>query len=115
MKIEESNLKILYINPPQIRAGLDYILRGHPLNLLSIAATVPQHDGKVIDFKVKPYSTEELKIQFNRYDIATITSLTPQIYEALNIADLAKDQGCKTIIGGYHPTLDPDFVANYPS
>lgn len=108
-------MKILYINPPQIRAGLDYVLKGHPLNLLSIAATVPQHDAKILDFKVQYYNQSWLKSEFNRYDIVAITSLTPQIYNAINIAKLAKKQGCITIMGGYHPTLDPDFVANQPS
>ncbi|TFF99894.1 MAG: radical SAM protein [Promethearchaeota archaeon] len=108
-------MNILYINPPQIRAGLDYILKGHPLNLLSIAAMVPQHEAKLIDFKVHQYNESQLKSEFNKYDVVAITSLTPQIYSALKIAELAKSRGCKTILGGYHPTLDPEFVVNHNS
>ena len=108
-------MKILYINPPQIRAGLDYVLKGHPLNLLTIAATVPQHKAKIIDFKVHNYTETQLKSEFNRFDIVAITSLTPQIYSALHIAEIAKSTGCKTIMGGYHPTLDPEFVVSNPS
>ena len=29
------------------------------------------------------------------------------------MAQEAKEQGCKTIIGGYHPTLDPEYVAKH--
>jgi len=103
-------VKILYINPPQIRAGLDYVFKGQPLNLLSIAATVPNHDAKLIDFKIRKINQSQLESEFNRYDIVALTSLTPQIYSAMSIAELAKKQGCITILGGYHPTLDSDFV-----
>jgi radical SAM superfamily enzyme YgiQ (UPF0313 family) len=37
--------------------------------------------------------------------------MTPQIYHALEVAEMAKEHGCTTILGGYHPTLAPDFVA----
>jgi len=104
-------LKILYINPARIRAGLDYVIKGQPLNLMSIAAMVPEHDAKLIDFKVQKYDEERLRRECNRYDIVALTSMTPQIYGALENAQLAKEEGCTTIIGGYHPTLDPEFVA----
>ncbi|MBD3196614.1 MAG: radical SAM protein [Candidatus Lokiarchaeota archaeon] len=103
-------MKILYINPPQIRAGLDYVFKAQPLNLLSIAAAVPEHDAKLIDFKIQRISQSLLESEFNRCDLVAITSLTPQIYSALRIAELAKKKGCITILGGYHPTLDSDFV-----
>ncbi|TFF96582.1 MAG: radical SAM protein [Promethearchaeota archaeon] len=108
-------MKILYINPPQIRAGLDYVFKGQPLNLLSIAATVSNHDAKLIDFKIRKVNESQLEREFNRYDVVAITSLTPQVYSALSIAELAKKQGCTTIMGGYHPTLDPNFVINNKS
>ena len=105
-------MKILYINPGRIRAGLDYVIQGQPLNLLTIAAMVSEHDASLIDYKVEDYNENKLKGELNRHDVVALTSMTPQIYSALNIAELAKTQGCKTIIGGYHPTLSPDFAAN---
>jgi radical SAM superfamily enzyme YgiQ (UPF0313 family) len=104
-------LNILYINPARIRAGLDYVIKGQPLNLMSLAAMVPDHNATLIDYKVKKFDEEQLKRECNRHDVVALTSMTPQIYGALENAKLAKDQGCKTIIGGYHPTLDPEFVA----
>ncbi|TFG01100.1 MAG: radical SAM protein [Promethearchaeota archaeon] len=104
-------MKILYINPGRIRAGLDYVIQGQPLNLLTLAGMVPEHEASLIDYKVQDYNEKALKSELNRHDIVALTSMTPQIYSALNIAEIAKNQGCKTIIGGYHPTLSPDFSA----
>ena len=105
-------MKILYINPGRIRAGLDYVIKGQPLNLLTLAAMVPEHEASLIDYKVQDYNEEHLKAELNRHDVVALTSMTPQIYSALDVAELAKEKGCKTIIGGYHPTLSPDFTAN---
>jgi anaerobic magnesium-protoporphyrin IX monomethyl ester cyclase len=104
-------MKILYINPSRIDSGLDAIVKSAPLSLLSIAGMVPGHEAKLFDFKVDKYDEKQFRNELNRCDVAAITSLTPQIYNALEIAELAKEQGCTTIIGGYHPTLAPEFVA----
>ena len=104
-------MKILYINPARIEAGLDALTKTQPLSLITIAAMVPDHDAKLIDFKVDRYNEKRFRRELNRYDIVAITSLTPQINSAFEIAQMAKEQGCITLIGGYHPTLDPEFVA----
>ncbi len=44
--------KILYINPARLEAGMDAIIKGPPLSLISIAGMVPEHDAKLFDFKV---------------------------------------------------------------
>jgi radical SAM superfamily enzyme YgiQ (UPF0313 family) len=41
--------------------------------------------------------------------------MTPQISNAFEVAQMAKDLGCTTIIGGYQPTLAPDYVAKHPA
>jgi len=108
-------LKILYINPARINVGLDFVIKGQPLNLMTLAAMVPEHDAKLIDFKIQKFDKKMLKSELNRHDIVAITSMTPQIYSAFEIADIAKNQGCPTVIGGYHPTLASDYVINHPS
>ncbi len=104
-------MKIIYINPSRIESGLDAIVKSPPLSLLAIAGMVPDHDAKLFDFKVDKYDEKQFRNELNRCDVAAITSLTPQVYHALEIAEIAKEQGCTTIIGGYHPTLAPEFVA----
>ncbi|MFX0177300.1 MAG: B12-binding domain-containing radical SAM protein [Candidatus Hodarchaeota archaeon] len=106
-------MKILYINPARLQAGLDSIIKGSPLSLISIAAMVPEHDAKLFDFKVDKYREKHFRSDLNRYDVVAITSMTPQIYHALEVAEMAKEHGCITILGGYHPTLAPDFVAKH--
>jgi len=106
-------MKILYINPARLQSGLDAIITGAPLSLITIAAMVPDHDAKLFDFKVDKYREKKFRSELNRYDTVAITSMTPQVYSALEVAKMAKEQGCNTIIGGYHPTLVPEFVANH--
>lgn len=106
-------MKILYVNPARIESGLDAIIKGPPMSLLSIAAMVPEHEAKLIDFKVHKFKEKQFKRELNRSDIVAITSMTPQISNALEVAEMAKLQGCTTILGGYHPTLAPDYVAKH--
>ena len=109
------NLNILYVNPGRLEAGLDAIIKGAPLSLISIAGAVPEHGAKVFDFKVDKYNEKRFRRDLNRYDVVAITSMTPQIYAAFEVAEMAKEHGCTTILGGYHPTLAPDFVVQHPA
>jgi anaerobic magnesium-protoporphyrin IX monomethyl ester cyclase len=106
-------LKILYVNPARITSGLDAIIKGPPLSLISIAAMVPEHEAKLFDFKVHKYSEKRFRSLLNESDVVALTSMTPQISHALEVAQMAKDQGCTTIIGGYQPTLAPEYVAKH--
>ncbi|MFX0009639.1 MAG: B12-binding domain-containing radical SAM protein [Candidatus Hermodarchaeota archaeon] len=106
-------MKILYINPARLQSGLDAIITGAPLSLISLAAMVPEHDAKLFDFKIDKFRENKFRSELNHYDAVAITSMTPQIYSALDIAKMAKEQGCITILGGYHPTLVPEFVAKH--
>ena len=108
-------MKILYVNPSRIESGLDAIIIDPPLSLISIAAMVPEHDAKLFDFKVDKYREKDFRRELNRYDIVAITSMTPQIYHAFEVAEMAKEQGCITILGGYQSTLVPDHVAKNPA
>ena len=51
-------MKILYINPAKLEAGMDAVIKGAPLSLISIAGMVPEHDAKLFDFKVDKYHEE---------------------------------------------------------
>jgi len=108
-------LEILYVNPSRLTSGLDAIIKGPPLNLISIAAMVPDHGAKLFDFKVQKYKEKRFRSELNKTDIVAITSMTPQISQAFDVAQMAKEHGCITIMGGYHPTLAPDYVAKHPA
>ena len=106
-------MKILYVNPGKLNSGLDAIVKGAPLNLITIAAMVPEHHAELFDFKMDKYREEDFRSLLKDSDIVAITSLTPQINHALVVAKMAKDEGCITILGGYHPTLDPTHVISH--
>ncbi len=106
-------MKILYVNPGKIEAGLDYIIKGPPLALLTIAAMVPEHEATLFDFKVDKYKEKNFRKLLREHDVCAITSMTPQISHAFEVAEMAKEEGCTTIIGGYHPTLEPDYVIKH--
>ncbi|MCK4481570.1 MAG: radical SAM protein, partial [Candidatus Lokiarchaeota archaeon] len=74
-----------------------------------------EHDAKLFDFKVHKYKENKFRTLLNQSDIVAITSMTPQISQAFEVAEMAKEQGCTTILGGYHPTLAPDYVAKHPA
>ena len=81
---------------------------------MTLAAMVPEHGARLFDFKVEAYDETLFRAELNRADVVAITSLTPQIHAALDVARLAKEQGCTTIVGGYHTSLDPDMVTSCP-
>ena len=108
-------MKILYVNPARLSSGLDAIIKGPPLALISIAAMVPEHEAKLFDFKVHKYKENRFRTLLNQSDIVAITSMTPQISNAFEVAEMAKEQGCTTILGGYQPTLAPDYVVKHPA
>ncbi|MHA1987578.1 MAG: B12-binding domain-containing radical SAM protein [Promethearchaeota archaeon] len=108
-------MEILYVNPSRLTSGLDAIIKGPPLSLISIAAMVPDHGAKLFDFKVQKFKEKKFRNVLNKTDVVAITSMTPQISHALEVAQMAKEHGCTTIIGGYHPSLDPDYVAKHPA
>ena len=82
-------MRILYINPARLEAGLDAIIKGAPLSLISIAAMVPEHDANLFDFKVDKYREKKFRNELNRTDVVAITSMTPQIYHAFDVAEMA--------------------------
>ena len=89
--------------------------KDHLSPLLAIAAMVPEHEATLFDFKVDFYEERAFRKLLRAHQVVAITSMTPQIYHALEVAQMAKEEGCITIIGGYHPTLDPDHVAIEPA
>ncbi|MFW9865358.1 MAG: B12-binding domain-containing radical SAM protein [Candidatus Thorarchaeota archaeon] len=108
-------MKILYVNPSRIKSGLDAIIKGPPLNLITIAAMVPEHEATLFDFKVQKYKENRFRTMLNQAEVVAITSMTPQISHAFEVAEIAKEQGCTTVMGGYHPTLAPEYVAKHPA
>ncbi|MDR2789336.1 MAG: cobalamin-dependent protein, partial [Candidatus Accumulibacter sp.] len=99
----------LYVAPFEPPLGLAYLAahakrQGHDVTLLDMQALMM--DGEALSKRL----FEE------RPDIVGITAMTPTLPEALRVAKLARGAlpNAKTVLGGVHPTLDPDSVLQSP-
>ena len=97
--------KLLLINPTnQSRKGFVYVdsMRFMPINLGIIAALTPDHwDVELLDESYEPF-------HFIEADIVGLTAFTSSAYRAYQIADIYKEHGITTIMGGVHATMCTD-------
>ncbi|MHA1143996.1 MAG: B12-binding domain-containing radical SAM protein [Candidatus Helarchaeota archaeon] len=106
-------MKILLINPTGHKIGMDHFLKAPPLGLMTIAATVPEHEVEIIDLRNYDYKPEFVERKIKQFDVIGVSSSTSMINESLKLCRIAKENDVKTIIGGVHPTLVPE-TALYP-
>jgi radical SAM superfamily enzyme YgiQ (UPF0313 family) len=95
--------KLLLINPSNIHKGLGNIrsTAWPPLNLPYIAAITPNHyQIEVIDENIEPF-------EYRPADIVGITAYTSSVYRAYQIAQIYREQGIPTVMGGVHVSMMP--------
>ena len=90
--------------------GLDTFLRAPPLALMYLSPTVPEHSKYLIDLKCNPLPETEIHRIMAKTDLVAISSFTPSIKNAINIASLAKQHNLPVVIGGYHASLIPEVI-----
>ena len=106
-------MKVLLVNPHDTSQGG---FSNAPLGLLYLASAVRDiAEVKISDgYVVGKYGIFKDIDEFQP-DIVGITCYTPGRQKALEIAKYAKDKGCKTILGGPHPSLmATQIFAHYP-
>jgi radical SAM superfamily enzyme YgiQ (UPF0313 family) len=131
-------MKILFINPTffdgdafknryadyvnWIRGGNLYVAPFEPpLGLAYLTAYVKRlgHDVTLLDMQALLMDSEELgrRIKAEKPDVVGITAMTPTLPAALRAADIARAQvpASTIVLGGVHPTLDPETVIGHPS
>lgn len=104
-------MKIILIQPnyPSIvRKVLGEV--AHPLGLGYIASVIrDEHDVRILDALNLDYTDEEVTDDIKKFDpdVVGITTTTPAIYEAYNVAKIAKtiNPDITTIVGGAHATF----------
>lgn len=112
-------MRILLINPPNSgrsipeehygMTSIKMILKGEPLSLETLAGNLTGHDVKILDLKVEPDSLEDT-VEVFRPDIVGITCVTCEANTVVKISDTVRRlTGAIVVVGGHHPTLDPDF------
>jgi radical SAM superfamily enzyme YgiQ (UPF0313 family) len=134
-----AGMKILLINPP--RSPYNSILRyapaeakpfihrkliGPPLGLLTVAASVKEHEVFLFDMKGEydldpdtpplPELTHRL-LEEHRPDLVGVTIKTSEFPAALEIFKEVKryDPSILTVAGGLHPTLCPEDFSDLPA
>jgi radical SAM superfamily enzyme YgiQ (UPF0313 family) len=101
--------QLLLINPKSRYKGLgNYRTTSYPLlNLPYVAALTPDHYKiAVIDENIKPF-------EFQKADIVGITAFTSTVNRGYEIAQIYREQGIPTIMGGIHVSMMPDEALNY--
>lgn len=79
-----------------------------PLALPLLAGlTPPDFDVRLIDENVEPVDTNAAA------DLVAISCMTASAPRAYAIADAFRERGISVVIGGIHPTVMPDEVANH--
>lgn len=102
-------LHLLLINPSNKHKGLGNLrsTAWPPLNLPYLAALTPDHYKiEVIDENIEPF-------KFRKADIVGITSYTASVVRAYEIAQMYREQGITTVMGGIHASMMPEEALSY--
>jgi radical SAM superfamily enzyme YgiQ (UPF0313 family) len=102
----------LLLVQPNLSEGIGFRLAAspEPLHLEMIAATVPEHEVRILDMRLDR-DLESALTSFQPQMVA-ITTLTPEVYTAQNVLQQVKEFSSEifTVVGGHHATLLPqDF------
>jgi len=107
------NVKICLISPPYNSAVKSVVgVSSPPLGLAYIASVLKQdHEVKIVDSNILNYTIEDVKEELRSFypDVVGITSVTPSIYQAYEVAETAKRvrEDCTVVLGGPHATFLP--------
>lgn len=100
-------MKILLVEPSDRSvAGLNFggLFTMEPLSLELIAATVPEHETKIVDLRLDPLPIEYYLHDF-RPDVVGVTGITA-VHNQMNlILSQAKGAGAFTVAGGPHASF----------
>lgn len=102
----------LLLVQPNLSEGIGFHLAAspEPLHLEMIAATVPEHEVRILDMRLDR-DLESALASFQP-EMVAITTLTPEVYTAQNVLQQVKEFSREifTVVGGHHATLLPqDF------
>ncbi|HON91509.1 MAG TPA: radical SAM protein [Sedimentisphaerales bacterium] len=104
-------MRILLVQPGfSDGVGFRLVASPEPLHLEMIAATVPEHEVRILDMRIDTDLKSTLR-QFQP-EMVAVTALTPEVATAQSILDRVKAFSPEvfTVVGGHHATLLPqDF------
>jgi hopanoid C-3 methylase len=105
-------MKILLVQPGwgACQVGFNNLTLPEPLGLEILAATIPQHEVRILDTRLEP-SVQEALANFQP-DMVGVTGYTSDVPAAQQIVRTAKEWNSQvfTVVGGHHASLMPqDF------
>ncbi len=105
-------MRILLVQPPTSSkmVGFTSMVRTEPLALEIIAASVPEHEVKILDLRLDP--SLDATLSSFKPELLGVTGYTPDVPTMLEICREVKSHQPEviTVVGGYHATLRPkDF------
>ena len=102
-------MRILLVQPDYVE-GIGFRLAAlpEPLHLEMIAATVPEHEVRILDMRLE--AGLEAAVESFAPDLVGITALTTEVYSALDVAQRVKSLSPDIFIvaGGHHASLLPE-------
>ena len=102
-------MRILLVQP-NLSEGIGFHLAAspEPLHLEMIAATVPEHEVRILDMRLD--RDLESAVRDFAPDLVGVTTLTPEVYTAQDILQQVKSLSPEvfTVVGGHHATLLPE-------
>jgi|Deesub1362B_J571_1020462.scaffolds.fasta_scaffold00398_27 radical SAM superfamily enzyme YgiQ (UPF0313 family) len=103
-------MKVLLVNPPSETAIKEYLgAAAPPIGLASLAAVAIQEGCKVkvVDAVALNFDFHQLEKEISKFkpEVVGVTATTPGIYSAYRVAEIGKELGCHTVIGGPHATF----------
>jgi len=104
---------------PSGRHGLSFAFDIIPTGLEYIAAYIEDvvDEVNIIDLEMEPkliQPTVKKYLDLLKPDLVGISMSATEHSEGLEIAQLAKNKGIATVLGGYHPTAIPDEMLSHP-
>lgn len=111
-------MKLLLIKPPPGEKTITsiHVSLCEPLGLEIIASTLKEHEIRLLDMRLEPYSILEETINNYQPDVVGISIDTIEVNQARRIIRKIKelDPRIKVVVGGNHPTYKPeDFFSPY--
>jgi len=102
-------MRILLVQPEYLTEGIGFRLAAlpEPLHLEVVAATVPDHDVRILDMRLDGNLDAALRKFWP--EMVAVTALTTEVYAALEILQQVKSFSPEifTVAGGHHATLLP--------
>ncbi len=103
-------MKILLIQPECQSGVIGFRLAAmpEPLALELLAASVPEHEVRILDMRIQRDLAGTLK-SFSP-DMVAVTALTTEVYAAMDVLRAVKAHSKEifTLVGGYHVSLMPE-------